>query len=303
MKSILSVCLLTSVSVAAMAQSSPQPYVDLANELEIMSGVMATSFKQNASPKGWRVSRLESSYLAGQGAVFTLSVRGKTGRWMHEIEAMVEGMPTPPEAPVINEGEHVVFEINQEWENFADEATRHITQIFSGKNDDMRDIREQYRELEWEKREIERQKRDLSFELRQSQDDREKEIKQQLVKLESSLASLNEQLSSLEEEMRALEAERQQQLTEQKEKYQQAKKSFLAMFEASIGDTLCHFGAGLRGLPEHEHVSLVLKDFEQDEANKEHDRIYVFTKDNIKACVQERIDTQELLSSATVYSF
>lgn len=303
MKSFLSVCLLTSLSASALAQTSAQPYASLANELEIMSGVMQTSFRQNTSSKGWRVSRLESSYLAGQGAVFTLSVRGKTGRWMHEIEAMVEGMPVPPEAPVINEGDDVVFEINQEWEDFAGAATRHITQIFSGKNDEIRDVREQYRELEWEKREMERQKRDLSFELRQSQDDREDEIKQQLAELESSLAALNEQLSSLDQEMRALETEQQEQMREQKEKYQQAQKSFLAMFETSIGDTLCHFGSGLRGLPEQEHVSLVLKDFEHDEANKAHDRIYVFTKANIKACVQERIDTQDLLSSATVYTF
>ena len=303
MKAFLSVFLLTSVSSAALAQSSPQPYTTLANELEIMSGVMETSFRQNATPKGWRVSRLESSYLAGQGAVFTLSVRGKPHGWVREIEAIVEGMPVPPEAPIVGEHEGAVFEINQEWESFADEATRHITKIFSGNNDQIRDIREQYRELEWEKREIERQKRDLSFELRQAQDERKKEIKQELLELESSLDSLDEQLSSIDAEMRKLETERQAQLNQKKEQYQQAKKSFLAMFEASIGDTLCHFGSGLRQLPDQEHVSLILKDFEQDDSNKERDRIYVFTKANVKACVQEKMDAQELLSGATVYTF
>jgi len=303
MKRLLSLCLLTTVSTFSLAQMNTENYAELADELEIMSGVMSTAFKQNASAKGWRVNRLESSYLAGQGVIFTVSVRGKSTKWIHNIESIVDGMPVPPSPPVVTEGSGIVFEISRDWEAFADEASRHIAHIFEDNNDQIRDIRSQFRELAWEKRELERRKRDMSFELRQAEDDRKREIKEELLAIESSLEALTAQSTALENEVSKLEREQQAQIDQQKEKQQQAYRSFLANFEASIGDTLCRFGAGLRALPDDEHVSMVLKDFESDNDNKEHDRIYVFSKANIKACGQERIDAQGLLTSATIYTF
>ncbi len=52
MKRLLSLCLLTSVSALAFAQSNSTSYASLSDELEIMSGVMNTAFRQNANPKG-----------------------------------------------------------------------------------------------------------------------------------------------------------------------------------------------------------------------------------------------------------
>ncbi|AEF04378.1 hypothetical protein [Alteromonas naphthalenivorans] len=303
MKRLLSLCLLTSISTLTFAQSNATSYASLSDELEIMSGVMNTAFRQNANPKGWRVSRLESSYLAGQGAVFTVSVRGKSADWIHDIETMVEGMPTPPAAPVAPEGGGIVFELSREWEDFAGEASRRIAEVFEDNNDQIRDIRSRSRELAWETRELERRKRDMSFELRQADDDRKEALEKEMQELESSLASISAQSAELEEEVRQLEGERQAKLAKQKESRQQAYRSFLANFEASIGSTFCRFGAGLRGLPEGEHVSMILKDFEYGDDNNKHDRIYVFSKANIKACVQERIDAEALLTSATIYTF
>lgn len=303
MKRLISLCLLTSVSALTLAQTNTTSYASLSDELEIMSGVMNTAFRQNANPKGWRVSRLESSYLAGQGAVFTVSVRGKSADWVHDIETMVEGMPMPPTAPVVAQDNGMIFELSREWEVFADEASRRIAEVFEDNNDQIRDIRSQSRELSWEIRELERSKRDISFELRQADGDRKETLREEMQKLEASLESLTAQSAELEQEVLKLEGEQQAKIVKQKENRQQAYRSFLANFEASIGSTFCRFGSGLRGLPEGEHVSMILKDFEYGDNNTKQDKIYVFSKADIKACVQERIDAQALLTSATIYTF
>jgi hypothetical protein len=70
-----------------------------------------------------------------------------------------------------------------------------------------------------------------------------------------------------------------------------------------MSETLCRFGSGLRGLPENEHISMVLKDFEMDESRERKDRIYVFTRADIVRCVQEKIDANKLLTNANIYQF
>ena len=160
-----------------------------------------------------------------------------------------------------------------------------------------------HRELAWESREAERELRDIAFELRHADEARKKELLAQKAESTELLKQLEAKEKSMKDELKAIEKEQTKQMEERKAKQQQAYKTFLAGFESGMSETLCRFGSGLRGLPENEHISMVLKDFETDESRERKDRIYVFTRADIVRCVQEKIDANKLLSNANIYQF
>ncbi|WP_394221735.1 hypothetical protein [Alteromonas gracilis] len=313
MKRLLTVLLLCSTTSGFANAQSPQKYDALSNELEIMSGVLKTSLRQSAASNTYRVSQIEASYLAGQGAVFTFSVRGQSGNWVHEIETLVEGLvdsvppvpPVPPLPPVnsVSELDDMVFETAHEWEAYAEETSHRFSQAFADKNSRLRDLRSMQRELAWEAREVERVLRDISFEMRHADEPRKKELLAKKEEFEKKLKQFETREGALKDELQAIEQEQAKQIEERKAKQQKAYNTFLAGFEAGLSDTLCRFGSGLRGLPESEHISMVLKDFEVDDNRKRKDRIYVFKRADIIRCVQEKIDANTLLTNANIYQF
>lgn len=307
---LVALMLCSSAGNMAMAQST-QKYEALADELEIMSGVLKTSLKQNVTSDGWRVNAIESNYLAGQGAVFTMSVRGNSGNWAREIETMVESVvaavPPAPTAPSVSVSleniDDIVFEATREWETYADAASMRVSEAFSDSNDKVRELRNMQREVAWQAREVEREIRDISFELRHADEERKKELLAEKEASEQKLVKVEAKAKTMKDELKVIEKEQAQKRAERKEKQQQAYRSFLAGFEVAMSETLCRFGAGLRGLPESEHISMVLKDFDVDDNNVRRDRIYVFSRKEVVKCVQEKIDENALLANATIYSF
>ncbi|KXJ60245.1 MAG: hypothetical protein AXW14_04125 [Alteromonas sp. Nap_26] len=307
---LVALMLCSSAGNMAMAQST-QKYEALADELEIMSGVLKTSLKQNVTSDSWRVNTIESNYLAGQGAVFTMSVRGHSGNWAREIETMVESVvaavPPAPTAPSVSVSleniDDIVFEATREWEAYADAASMRVSEVFSDSNDKVRELRNMQREVAWQAREVEREIRDISFELRHADEERKKELLAEKEASEQKLVKVEAKAKTMKDELKVIEKEQAQKRAERKEKQQQAYRSFLAGFEVAMSETLCRFGAGLRGLPESEHISMVLKDFDADDNNVRRDRIYVFSRKEVVKCVQEKIDENALLANATIYSF
>mgnify|MGYP001225334295 CR=1 FL=1 len=307
---LVALMLCSSAGNMAMAQST-QKYEALADELEIMSGVLKTSLKQNVTSDSWRVNTIESNYLAGQGAVFTMSVRGHSGNWAREIETMVESVvaavPPAPTAPSVSVSleniDDIVFEATREWEAYADAASMRVSEAFSDSNDKVRELRNMQREVAWQAREVEREIRDISFELRHADEERKKELLAEKEASEQKLVKVEAKAKTMKDELKVIEKEQAQKRAERKEKQQQAYRSFLAGFEVAMSETLCRFGAGLRGLPESEHISMVLKDFDVDDNNVRRDRIYVFSRREVVKCVQEKIDENALLANATIYSF
>ncbi len=318
----LILCTATGVVTAQSSASGQQRYDSLANELEIMSGVLNTSLRQNVTSDEWKVSSIETSYLVGQGAVFTFSVRGNTRQWISKVNGLTGGVivtvpPLPPKPAVstitasvegIEDIEDIVFETSTDWEAFAhsyaDSSSRRFAQAFSDNNEQLSDLRNMQREIAWEVREVERELRDISFELRHADEERAKELLKEQTRLKERLAKVEDRADDIKNELKTIEKERSQQLAQQNAEKQKAYKSFLVGFEGGMSDTLCRFGAGLRGLPDSEHISMVLKDFDTDTASrKRKDRIYVFTRADVVRCVQEKINADELLTNAIIYSF
>lgn len=314
MKRLITALVLCTVTSGMAAAQSQNKYEDLANELEIMSGVLNTSLRQNVTSDSWRVNQIDTSYLAGQGAVFTLSLRGYSNNWVHEIETLVEGfvgaVPSAPPAPPVphisgslEEIDEIVMEATREWESYAEATSRHFSHALADNKDRMRDLRTMQRELAWEAREAERELRDITFELRHADEERKKELLEQKEASQQKLSQVQTKAKNMHEELKAVEKAQEKELAKRKEKQEQQYKAFLAGFEVGISETLCRFGAGLRGLPQDEHISMVLKDFEVESNRARKDRIYVFSRTDVVRCVQEKIDANKLLANAEVYKF
>ena len=280
-------------------------YAELNKELEIMNSVLATTLKQTSKEEAIRFRGLETSYLASQGVVFQVSTsRGSWGLNL-DLRQFIPGTPTPPSAPIVigGDGRSFQIEVQEDWEHMIEDTVRQVENVFRESNEQLREIRGEARELSWEMREYERRMRDLNFELRNADDDRKANIQSNLDELNEEIAELKQRQMELEEYASTLETEQKAQVEKQKNAYQQANKAFLSAFEERIADTLCRFGAGLRALPDDEHISFVLKNFHANENTGKQDRIYVFKETDVKSCVQERIDAPELLAKATVYEF
>lgn len=306
MKNLIAATIVGALMTSVPVSAATEELKTLNKELEIMSGVIDTALKQSSPRKGLRYRSLDSTYLAGQGVVFSVSVRNsQSGFSLRNIFSHVPEAPMPP-VTIIDGDSQFEVEFEEEWEVVAaemEEAGQRLAEIFHESNDQIRELRDRERELEWERRELERRTRDLEFELRQSGKERSEDIKEELKEVSNELAQLDSQEKELESYATKMEQEQQARVEAQREAQEKAYKQFLANFEGSIGDTLCRFGSGLRGLPDNEHISFVLEQFSRDDKGDMQDRIYVFSKEKVKSCVQERIDASLLLSSARVYTF
>lgn len=289
----------TGASVAATN------YSELSKELEVMNSVLVTSLRQTSANEAVRFRGLETSYLAGQGVVFEVGTsRGAWGVDL-DIRQFIPDIPDiAPVAPIVigEDGNSISIQVSEDWEHMIEDSMRGIEEAFREANEQMRDVRSDARELAWEVRELERRKRDLSFQSRSGGEEKKKEIQEQLEEIEQEMAAARARQQELNEYADKIEAEQKAQVEKQKQAAAQADKAFLAAFEERIGDTLCRFGSGLRALPKDEHISFVLKNFDSEQRVKR-DRVYVFTQKAVKDCVQEKMDSSELLQKATVYSF
>ncbi|MBT0585136.1 hypothetical protein [Alteromonas oceanisediminis] len=284
---------------------SATDYQALSKELEVMNSVLTTTLKQTSRDEAIRFRSVQTRYLAKQGVIFTVNTsRGSWGLDL-DLRRFIPRAPEAPMPPIIVGGDdqHFSIEIHDEWQQAFEDTVEEVERAFRRSNEQLRDVRSEAREVTWEMRELERRKRDLNFELNTASDERRTDIQNEIDELEEELAELHKRNQKIADYANTIETEQQQQIEKQKQAQQQANKAFLAAFEDGIADTLCRFGAGLRALPDDEHITFVLHGFHMNQEQKSQDRIYVFTEPKVKQCVQEKLTPSELLASATVYDF
>lgn len=292
-------------TAGASVADSPEAYSGIEKEIEIVKGIIDTSLKQQQPDKGLRYRSLDATYLAGQGVVFTVTTSGSSG-WanhMSEFISQIPPIPPLPEVPVIVHGGDVDIELSHEWESFAEETAERFEEAFAETSEKIHDLRSDQREIAWERREIERRKRDLEFEASRGDKSRQEEIKNEFKEMEKELASLTKREQKLKTRADAFEQQRSEEIAAREKAQQEALKAFLSSFETGVGDALCRFGGGMRALPAEQHITFVLKSFSRDENRQSQDRIYVFDKRQVNACVQDKISADKLLTEAHIYDF
>lgn len=129
--------------------------------------------------------------------------------------------------------------------------------------------------------------------------DQQQELQQEQAELEIKRA----EIATYAEELEAKEkAAREKQQAEEAASI----KRFLAAFEATVAETLCSYGGGLRDLPDSEKVNFVLTDFGERKTTRgrdKMDKVYVFSNKDIMDCVADKMDENKLLERADTYMF
>ncbi|WP_051275687.1 hypothetical protein [Aestuariibacter salexigens] len=302
---------LTGIALAATLSTSASAKVDLnqlGKELEVMSSVVATSLKQSNERQPIRFRSIDSTYLANQGVVFEVATTGAGQGWTIDIPGLVMPVlaPKAPKTPLhirTGDGEVLLDMDEHDWEDMFADLFAERQESVRENAERMRELRSRSRELAWEQREVERRKRDLEFEARNAEGERRKDIQQDLDELQSELSDLDKQRAELEAFANKIEQEQEQQRAEQREARQKQYGQFLAAFEASVGDMLCRFGAGLKSLPGDQNISFVLTDFVRNEEGDVADRVYVFRQSDVMACVQNKQSVEDLLTNVNSYTF
>lgn len=88
-----------------------------------------------------------------------------------------------------------------------------------------------------------------------------------------------------------------------KQAQEKAQQQYFNKLELKVAEGLCLYGNGLKALPADEKVSLILKNAGGNEGRSQLDKIVIFNKADIKSCVIDDINSEQLLAKATKYSF
>lgn len=306
MKKTLLAMLIAGMTFGSASVAAKTDIPELSKELEIMTNIMQTALRHNNDRQGIRFRSIDVTYLDGQGVVFEINTSG--GGFHFDIGDMLSGLNVPvapvPPVSISSDEQQFVIEFDEgEWQELAREASEAARDALRDAQHKLRDLREREREYSWEEREYERRKRDLEFEKRNADEKRRAKIEEKAHELEKELKEIEAKRGEISRYAKEIEEEQKQ----QEEKRNAAKKAqytrFLSNFEASIGDVLCKYGAGIKALPQDENVSFILPKFGSASKREKQDRIYVFKQKDIQSCVRDKIDSNKLLEDATTYMF
>lgn len=307
-QTLLALALGSCVISPLQAKTKETNIKEVRNEVGIMLNILQATLKQQNSDKNIRFRADAVFYLADQGVVFEIDSGRHGGNFFgFDLNGLVNSIPQVPKAPNSNR-----FEINideDEIEKMVMKFVEHgddYDDYDDELSDKMRDLHEEQRELSWEKREFDRTLRDLEFEKRNADTQRRKEIQNRQKELHDQVARLESKTKELEKFRSELETERHQALAKRQAVKQQLYKESLSLFEDTIGNMLCRYGAGLRSLSDDENVTFLLSDFvdaDNDAVIGSHDKVYVFKHKDIQACVTGKSSKDKLLSAANTYLF
>ncbi|MFT4725035.1 MAG: hypothetical protein ACJAXM_000367 [Arenicella sp.] len=305
----------SSVAMSSLqAKSNETNIKEVRNEVGIMLNILQASLKQQPSDKNIRFRAEAVFYLADQGVVFQID-SGRHGRGRHGgsffgfdlggLNGLINSFPVAPNPPNSN-SRNVEFIDENEIEKMVMDFVEHGEHYDDELSDKVRNLTSEQRALSWEKREYERSRRDLEFEKRNADSDRRKGIESRLSELNKEVAKLEAKTAGLAKFRNELETERNQEIAKRQAMKKKLYSESLALFEDTIGDMLCSYGAGLRSLSDDENITFLLSDFidaDNDSVIGSHDKVYVFKHKDVKACVTGKSNKNTLLTAANTYVF
>jgi len=319
MKKLITVvsCLLASYAVQAEQVNLNK----LNKQLNIMENIIKSSVSSERTATEprmpVRISSIESTYLQGQGVLFTVRSSINRGHWGEHFPAA----PMPPMPPVLSEhdinqieiatsinGDDIEETIAEAMESAAhayeEGYAQHYSESFahssrSGERELFRDLRDEQRDVAYELRDLERETRDLNYQIKRAEKSQRKTLEQQAQKLAKEKKALKQNQAALLKRANALT----QKQALQKEKHEQQRKAYYRQLSQTVAETLCLYGNALKQLPKDERVSFILKSSGDKVKHHYKDTVYVFTKQNINKCAVDDIDTQALLKTSNNYQF
>lgn len=304
-------CALFALTVTTVTAADNNQYAGMHKQLDIMSNIIKSSVSTQESRKGSRITGIESTYLKGQGIVFTINSSSGNNRWGNfNFNFAMPDFPVPPIAPVApivpsrSSNAEIEFEnqMNRSVARSMEEASQayeHAMESFEHNREGYRELREEQRDLSYELRDVAREKRDIEYRLRRSDDENKKELK-------SELAALNKQEAKLALDEKAFKVKSdnlQKKQQAQKIAQEKARGAYYQGLKTSLTETLCLYGNGLKALPKNEHVNVILKSAGEKDGRRYKDSILVFTKNDISDCSADKITVSKLTKKSQHYQF
>ncbi len=301
--------------LAFSAQSADKNYDHLHKQLSIMNDIILSSAKATQNSHQSLIRSIDSVYLQGQGAIFTINSahRGSSHRQFFQTVAPLEPLAALESlaalevlAPVsgadriiISNDENMVIDFGDvDFEEHEDEIER-VIEVFEQQREGAREIRSEQREIAYEMRDIDRQRKDIEYQLQRAEKKTQNELKGELKKLEVSRVALNKNKIKLEQKVTKLNKQREEQQIAQTK----AKKEHFSALNNALVETLCLYGNGLREVPSKEYVSFIIKGAGEQQDRGFKDQILVFNKKDINACANSKLTAKKLLAAAEQYQF
>jgi hypothetical protein len=308
-------CALFALTVTSVIAEDNNQYAGMNKQLDIMSNIIKSSVSIQDGRKGSRITGIESTYLKGQGVVFTINSSSGHNRWGNfNFNFAVPDFPTAPLAPLApisssssssyssNDDIELENQMNESVVRSMEEAAQayeHAMESFEHNREGYRELREEQRDLSYELRDVAREKRDIEYRLRRSDDENKKELKAELAALTKQAAKLA--LDEKEFKVKSDKLQKKQQA--QKVEQEKARGAYYQGLKTSLTETLCLYGNGLKALPKNEHVSVILKSAGEKDGRRYKDSILVFTKNDISDCSADKITVSKLTQKSQNYQF
>lgn len=288
------------------ATASGDDFNNMHKQLNIMNNIIKSSVNVPNNRNESRITGVESLYLYGQGAVFTINSRSSSDRWGN-YSFNFSALPIAPVAPVSRMPPESEFEREMESRiesemSSASEAIsgyERVIDIVEGDREVYRELRDEQRDLAHEVRDLEREAKDLEYQLKRANEKAKQEITAEIHALEKRKNTFEKNRQAIDVKVAEIKAEQQKQAVNQEKE----RHNYYKTLTKSLTQTLCLYGNGLKALPIDEHVTIILKAAGAKESSRYKDDIYVFDKKDIVACSSEKINEDQLLSKAKGYQY
>lgn len=297
----------SALLLAFSAHSAEKNYDDLHKQLNIMNNIMLSSAKASQNSRHSLIRSIDSIYLQGQGAIFTITSNhgGSSHRQFFQMVSPVA--PSVPVAPVSrmppnSDAHRVVIEDNEdfviEFSEHEDELER-VIEVFEQQREGARELRSEQREIAYEMRDIARERKDIEYQLQRVEKSTKDKLAKKLKKLEKEQVALNKNKEQLDQKV----TKQNKQIKQQNVAQQKARVEHFSTLNNTLIETLCLYGNGLQAVPSKEHVSLIIKDAGSKSRQGYKDQILVFNKKDINACANSKLTAKKLLTKAEKYQF
>ncbi|MDH5738020.1 MAG: OmpH family outer membrane protein [Gammaproteobacteria bacterium] len=274
--------LLSALNLLLMASAGAADYKKIGMELDIMADIMQSALKNSDDCQDCRI-RVESFYLANQGAVFHITRPGASRFLSLAVDRDDHSLHIPPVPPVPGaQGalniDDIMITVDGALAEVEAELEHEII-IRDDEDDDFSfwswnwsdsdspetsDQREALRQLSRERRSLRREIRDLTREQRTLSEKDARDLEARQKDIQAKLDEVQEKYAALQKNrLEKIDAIRAERLDRIEERQEAARKKNEAV-KALVTQTLCEYRTTLRNLPKDEQLSLVFKGMAED---------------------------------------
>ncbi|QBG37378.1 hypothetical protein [Litorilituus sediminis] len=305
MKQVIAGALFVSgLMITSSVYAKPVDLTSIQKQMLVMNNIIKSSVKAQRGTGGGKISAIDSVYLQGQGAIFTISAHG-FNRSRHDFNFVMPTAPVAPTAPgaFLDDDIHVeVIEFDEDIYADMESQAREFEQavkVFEKQQEHARSLRDEQREIAYEMRELSRESKDIAYQQRRADKETKAKLAVKVQEIEKKQKALKETKVSLEKQVKQLnEQQKKQKLAQAKER-----EAYFKSLSNGLIETLCLYGNGLRAVPKNEHVSFIIKSAGEREGRNYKDVVYVFSKSDINDCASDKISMKKLLAKASHYQF